>query len=246
MAGCLQNLVQGAFRPSKWQDWTQIMPTYTWNIWESLKAFGFIQGRRTLCWLTCNKAAITIATPWKRGKSLGWKSGFRGKSTSCELVARSWVWNQPLSVLCLPASPLFSLKEAIKAGKEQDPTSHLIKSASTEKVRAVAGERWLSQAVTEGAAEHHLGLLEHYGGNSAQIWEGNLNRLFALGAARWCLFLPDYFSKTSVEIKAVWLFSTSCWDHQMSIPGYPVFHLPGVEAFIRRLVDNIEGWSGSS
>lgn len=157
MAGCLQNLVQGAFRPSKWQDWTQIMPTYTWNIWESLKAFGFIQGRRTLCWLTCNKAAITVATPWKRGKSLGWKSGFRGKSTSCELVARSWVWNQPLSVLCLPASPLFSLKEAIKAGKEQDPTSHLIKSASTEKVRAVAGERWLSQAVTEGAAEHHLG-----------------------------------------------------------------------------------------
>lgn len=67
-------------------------------------------------------------------------------------------------MLCLPASPLFSLEEAIKAGEEQDLTSHLIKSASAEKVRAVAGERWLSQAATEGAAA-----LERYGGNSAQI-----------------------------------------------------------------------------
>lgn len=200
MAGCLQNLVQGAFRPSKWQGWTQIMPTYTWNIWEILKAFGFIQGRRTLPWLKCNKAAITVATPWKRGKSLGWKSGFRAKLTSCELVAKSWVWNQPLSVLCLSASPLFSLKEAFKAGKEQDLTSHLIKSASTEKVRAVAGERWLSQAVTEGATEHHLGA------------PGTLQREFSPNL-RGKSELPLHSGCWQVVFVPSWLFFKNlCWN----------------------------------
>lgn len=48
-------------------------------------------------------------------------------------------------------SPLSSSLQAdIKVVKEQNMKSQLIKSASAEKVKAVAGECWLSQAVTEG------------------------------------------------------------------------------------------------
>ena len=43
-----------------------------------------------------------------------------------------------------------SPREDIKVVKEQNMNSQLIKSADAEKVRGVAGESWLSQAVTKG------------------------------------------------------------------------------------------------